>query len=111
MRKSAKADLRARPSKDDGPCGAACAPVAPLRPIILRGSLRSRLRMTGTKIELSDEALAPPCAVLRPRRRSVGPQRHFADLAPAQLNDARRDDAVRRANDDRDHVAGCGARG
>jgi len=53
--------LLARASKDDGPYHAACARVEPPRPIILRGSLRSHLRMTG----LDRNELRMPYLVLR----------------------------------------------
>src|SRR5690348_13112496 len=95
MRKSAKADLRARPSKDDGPCGAACSLAARPRPIIhqsrvyprlaylmrksaradLRGSLRSRLRMTGldrTEYALMYPALRGYCLRIRTRAQGIG---------------------------------------
>jgi hypothetical protein len=39
------------------------------------------------------------------------PQRYFADLPPAQLHDVRRNDAVCRADDGGDEVAGRRARG
>ena len=45
--------MRERISKDDGRCRDACALAAPHGPIILRGSLRSRLRMTGLSIRMS----------------------------------------------------------
>jgi len=40
----------------------------------------------------------------------VDPRRLFADLPPTQLHDARRNDAVRRANDDGHEVAGSACR-
>ena len=46
--------------KDDGPYRATCAHVAPPRPCILRGSLRSHLRMTGL-----EQASAAPEAELQ----------------------------------------------